>query len=246
MKTPQIKVVYLVSHSLVTLLLLFASLHALFWRHGNGMLFPFAAIAHMLISYVGLFPSLKLPDTSRNEIERHLLPLLFLSLTLINAFVAIELTSRYINPSFWAKVHLFALIFSMLLLLLLGLFRTGINAGRLFQYTFTALLLSLLLAAMIPLSVPLNPFEPSVWMRQEKVYLIVLLLGLLALASFSFLLAREKDQYSRLRNISFCCIVLGNILYGSRLSLASVWAGVVLYAVGLVLGIPHQRFSQLQ
>lgn len=262
MKARYVKIPYIVLHGMLALVLLWMTVTLLIrqvipallynpeTQDGRSVRFLFQTACHIGLSFAGAIPSLRLPDTSRNQIERTLLAPMYLSLTLVDiqVVVAYVMLSKAgaASFSFLARTHVFALLFAMSLLLLMGLFHIGINTGKLIQFTILAATGSLLVAAVIPLSVALNPTEPALWYVDRQFLLVPATLGILGAFTYIALYARERTQHNLFRSISFTCIVLGNILYASRWGSFFVWMGILLFAVGVATGIPRDRFSRLQ
>lgn len=212
--------------------------------------FLFPTFLHILFSFMGTLPSIRLADTSRNEIERNLLPPIFFSLTLVDIFILAPYMAMANNGvagfSLIGRIHVFALLFAMTLLLLIGLFHIGINTSRLLQFPVLALAGCLLVASSVPLSVALNPTEPALWYADRLFMMVPATIGILAAFTYYALYHREQSQHNLLRSISFMCIALGNILYVGRWGVVSVWLGLLLFTAGILLGIPRDRFAPLQ
>lgn len=262
MKARHVKIPYIIIHGAFALVLLYLAttlyirqvipslLYSTVVAGGRSSSFLLQTICHIALSFAGALPALRLPDTSRNEIERTLLPPMYVSLTLVDiqvvgAYMAIN-ASGGAGFTFIARTHVFALLFAMSLLLLMGLFHIGINTGKLIQFTLLAATGSLLIANMVPLSVALSPTEPAFWYAHRQFLLVPAALGLLGSFTYTTLYIRERTQHNLFRSISFAGIVLGNILYVTRWGSFSVWMGVLLFAAGIASGIPRDRFSQLQ
>lgn len=205
-------------------------------------------IVHLVLTFIGSIPALRLSSNSRNEIDRILLPPYFLSLTLLNVFTLASFavaTSTTILPfSLIGKFYTFALAFSSIMPILIGLFHVGINKGRLVPYLLLTFLASILIAKMVPLSVALNPTQPHLWFPSSKFLLVPVGLGVIALVTFIFLYLREPSRQSFLRLVSFIAIVLANIIYILATTLVLSWVALVIFALGIVLSIPNTKFTQ--
>lgn len=262
MKSRYLRIAYVIIHGLLALYLVSITVTILVRQALPNLAYTQAStknlsvpfliplILHILLSVTGIIPSLRLPDTSRNEIERNLSPLMYFFLSLMDIFILVPhmaLTATGMASfSFIGKTHVFAMIFFLSLLLLMGLFHMGINTGKLVQFTLLAATGSLLIAALVPLSVALHPSDPSRWPTDRQFFLVPLILGLLGILTHVAIYIRERSQHNMFRSISFTCIVSGNLLYIARAGSITIWMGIFLLAIGITMGIPRDRFSQLQ
>lgn len=253
MKPRIVSGVYLTLH-IVVLALLFPIALLLYLRQrfivgGVAVQFIIPTMLHIVLSFLATFPSRRLPDTSRNELERRLLPLAFLNLSLMNIFLVIPFNAqRYILKipyTFIGRLYIFAISFFFSLFLFLALFQFAINTSKFRTYISITFLANVLVAATLPLSVTLHIEEPSLWFS-PYLYTIFALLALLAIISFIALALKERELFNLLENSSSVLIVLGNFLYVIRLESITMWIGLSLFAVGIILSIPRERFAQLQ
>ena len=214
---------------------------------------PFSMVPtllHIILSFVGMVPSLYLPDTSRNEIERRLLPPLFITITAID--ISVVATFMFLTGvgsiGFTAigRIHLFSILFSSTILLLIGLFHIGINTGKLLQFTLLSASGCLLIASLVPLSVAMYPMETSKWYADRQFLWVPAIMGVVSIVNYISLYLREQTQHNLFRSVSFTCIIVGNILYLTTLNAFFLWLGIALYGIGILLGIPRGRFSQLE
>ncbi len=212
--------------------------------------FALPAFIHILISFLGMLPALLLPQTSRNSIERFLLPPIYMTITLLNIPVVVMYLffkgASVIGFSVWGRVYLFALLFGAILLLFIGLFHFGINTGKLLQFTLIAAAGCMLLAILVPLSVALHPLDPIAWVMDKRFYGLPILLGILSIFNFVALLLRERTQHNLFRNMSLMLILVGNFLYLARFAIIVSWIGVAFFALGVLISVPRGRFSQIQ
>lgn len=207
-------------------------------------------LLHIILSFVGMVPSLYLPDTSRNEIERRLLPPLFITITIID--ISVVATFMFLTGAgsigFTAigRIHLFSILFSSTILLLIGLFHIGINTGKLLQFTLLSASGCLLIASLVPLSVAMYPMETSKWYADRQFLWVPAIMGVVSIVNYISLYLREQTQHNLFRSVSFTCIIVGNILYLTTLNAFFLWLGIALYGIGIFVGIPRGRFSQLE
>jgi len=137
---------------------------------------------------------------------------------------------------------LFSLLFSSLMLLFIGMFHLGINTSRIFRYSLLAALGCVLFTLFVPLQVAVYPLERSLWVTDGKFLLVPILLGGIAIFNYVALLSRERTQYTVFRSASLMAITLGNLLY---IDPHTTWLGILLFAIGIAMGIPKERFSQI-
>jgi hypothetical protein len=80
------------------------------------------------------------------------------------------------------------------------------------------------------------------WVTDGKFLLVPILLGGIAIFNYVALLSRERTQYTVFRSASLMAITLGNLLY---IDPRTTWLGILLFAIGIAMGIPKERFSQI-
>ena len=251
-----IRITYIILHALLTVALIATIIPLLLQQvlpvrskvpHVDYLV---ATLLHLIFSFVGMIPALRLPATGRNEIERDLLPLMYLMISLSDIPVASYVLAYgfggMIPLSYIARIYIFAVLFSVMLMLYMGLFHLGINTSKIVSFTIIAVTGGLLLVSMVPLSVNLHPVDHSRWVADNHFKLLVLLMGLLAIFNYVALAIRERTQHMLFRSISISLIITGNLLYLSRAHASVIWAGIILFAIGIFIGIPRGRFSQLQ
>lgn len=263
MKLKTIKISYIVVHGLLVIILLsfvtYLLLHRLIpetFNTGNrGRLetassYLFPTLFHIILSFIGMIPALYLPATSRNEIERKLLPPMYLCMTLTNVPVIAQVITfngmGMIGLTTIARIHVFAMLFTSILLLFLGLFHLGINTGKIYQFTILAALGCLLITVLVPVTVSMYPMSPGRWISDRQFFLLPLILGILAAFNYVALYLREPSYQTLFKSGSLMLIIFGHVLYQLRLNPATVWIGILLLACGIFIGIPRGRFSQLQ
>jgi hypothetical protein len=215
----------------------------------SSYLFYLPAALHPLFSFVGSLLALRFSDNSRNEIERTILPILYLCFTFLNIptlTTAMLLNTNYFfSLNFLGTIYIFALIFALVLLLLMGLFHFGINKGKLAQFIVLSALASLLVALTLPLSIATNPFESSLWVG-SSFYFMLLILTIIAAITFITIFLRDRNSYTFIRVISLLTVSSGSIFYVYRPSLVVTYLGLVLFIGGTLIGMPRERLTQLQ
>ena len=263
MKQKTLKLTYIIAHgvlvvflsSIVLYLLIHRILPQPFETGTHDRLEPIApfllpTFLHIILSFIGMVPALYLPATSKNEIERVLMPPMYLSMTLTNIPVIVhamayrEMGLIGMNPV--ARIYVFAILFTTILLLFMGLFHLGINTSKIFQFTLLAALGCILIAVMVPLSVAMNPMDQTMWITDRQFFLIPLLVGVIAGFNYLAIYLRERLQHSLFQSISIILIISGYLLNVSRMSGPMVWLGIIFFGIGIVIGIPRGRFSQIQ
>lgn len=210
----------------------------------------FATLLHILLSFIGMIPALYLPATSRNEIERALMPPLYLMMTLTNipvlGFMTVLTYGGALPLSFIARIHIFAILFTGMLMLFMGLFHLGINTSKIRQFFLLTAAGCMLLASFVPISPATNPLDQRLWITDRRFMILPAIMGFLALFNYLALYIRERSQQILFRGVSVSFIIAGHTLYTVRPSSASVWIGLALIAGGFIVGIPRGRFSQIQ
>ena len=209
-----------------------------------------ATLLHIILSFVGMLPALYLPATSRNEIERALMPPMYLMMTLTNisviGFMAVLTPGGVLTLSTIARIHIFAVLFTGMLMLFMGLFHLGINTSKIRQFSLLTAAGCMLMASFVPISPTLNPLDLKLWLTDQRFMLLPVIMGILAIFNYLALYLRERSQHILFRGVSVSFIIAGHTLYTVRPSAVSVWIGIALIAGGFVVGIPRGRFSQIQ
>ena len=210
----------------------------------------FPTLLHIILSFIGMIPALYLPPTSRNEIERKLMPPMYLSMTLSHIPVIAQVMAYkgtgFIGIGVIARLYVFATLFTMILMLFMGLFHLGINTSKIFQFTVLAALGSILITVLVPLSAALHPMDPSQWIVDRQFYFIPVGVGVLASFNYFAIYFREQSQHALFQSGSLILIIGGYLLHLLWINPTTVWVGTILFAIGIVIGIPRGRFSQIQ
>ena len=212
--------------------------------------FLLPTLFHIILSFVGMIPALYLPATSRNEIERVLMPPMYLSMTITNIPVVVQVMifrgMGVAGMTSIARLYVFAILFTAILMLFMGLFHLGINTSKIFSFTLLSALGCILIAVLIPLSVGTKPMDQTTWVSDNQFFLIPLILGIIAGFNYIAIYLRERLQHTLFQSISLVLIITGHLLYLSHMNPTMTWLGVVVFALGIVIGIPRGRFSQIQ
>jgi hypothetical protein len=258
-----VKILYIAIHGILALLLsglaLFIFLHQLiptqFAFIGEVKAAPEVPYAgqtvlHIILSFVGMIPALSLPATSRNEIERALMPPMFLMMTLTNVsvigFMTVLTTGGTIALTTIARIHLFAVLFATMLMLFMGLFHLGINTSKITQFSLLAAAGCLLIASLVPIAPALNPLDQRLWIIDRRFMILPSIIGVIAIFNYLALYLRERSQHILFRGVSISLIIAGHTLYTLRPGTVVVWLGIMLLTGGFIVGLPSGRFSQIQ
>ena len=251
-----VKTIYLIIHIFLTVALIIAVVPLLLQqilpvRSTEPQIdYLVPVLLHLILSCLGMIPALNLPATGRNEIERDLLPLMYLMISLsdipVASYALIHGFNGLITLTFIARIHIFAVLFTVVLMLYMGLFHLGINTGKIVSFTVIAATGCLLLTSLVPLAVHLHPFAYERWVADNHFRILVVIMALLAIFNYVALAIRERTQHMIFRATSISLVIAGHLLYLSRAHAAAVWIGIILFAAGILVGIPRGRFSQLQ
>ncbi len=202
-------------------------------------------LIHLLVSLIGGLSLLRLPEDSRNEVDRFLLPLFYISLSLSNIYVFAYSSKSFLPFSIIGKTTLFSLTFAFFILLLFGLFHIGINKGKLFHYTIVSFLGSLFISNIVPVSIALNLADRQLWYPTLPTFLFLGTLTLLALISFVELYLRDRSRHNLTRLLSLATVAIGSFLYIIRPNNFFLWASIVVFSFGVALSIPRTSYTSL-
>lgn len=248
------KYVPIILQGVLSALLLVAASHAALWlllpspltvsavssfEHVAWQQILFPSIVHLVISCIGAVPPLFLPQNSRNEVERRLLPLLFFAFALsdVPIFVISSLfgTFSFLPFSVISRVYVFSLLFSTLLLLFSALFHLGINTSKLSQFILLGLVIALLIASLVPLSVAGFPLQINQWISGPLFIILLAILNIISCVNYMIIYFRERSRHNLLRCGGFVFLSVANILLMTRSGLYAIWTGVLFYAAGVLL-----------
>lgn len=253
MKLSVLKYPFVVIHALLTLLLgyFFINLHFGEFHlitnldsYSTHILF-ITTIIHLVAAFVGSLALLRLPEDSRNETDRILLPIFYFAFSLSNIFGLAFSPKAVLSFSIIGKTYIFSISFAFFILLLFGLFHIGINKVKLFSFTSIAFLGAILLANIIPHSISLNINQRVMWFPKLSFPIFIGVLTVLSLINFIELYLRDTSRHNLIKLISMATIAIGSFLYVLRPNIYLLWASVVLFSVGVILSIPRNTYTTL-
>ncbi|MDC7244740.1 MAG: hypothetical protein PQJ47_02345 [Sphaerochaetaceae bacterium] len=200
-------------------------------------------------TYIGEIHSLLLPSTSKNDVDRTILPIVFFffSLLYIPTLVGyLQVNSLYIFPlALFGKIYIGSAFYSFVLLVLTGIYSVGINASKMYQHIIVTAVISLFIVSLIPVNSALYPLEYLRWTSSTLFISVISVLTALSVFTIWSVNKKESTQYSLLRSIRLTLIQIGAAGYiltpHSRIN----YLCIALYLAGIGLGFYRDRFSQL-
>ncbi|MCH3917669.1 MAG: hypothetical protein LKE40_09450 [Spirochaetia bacterium] len=135
---------------------------------------------------------------------------------------------------FIAEVHLFCLIFAALLFFLIALFRNEVNTKTNAQYILFALIFSLVIVKITPIS---SPTTTNIWLPlvpQQKfniLFTALMLVALLTLNPFSW---KSYSRHGKIKFISYTLLMLATFL--ARFEFVNLFFGNLLSVLFLLVG----------
>ncbi|MHC1691655.1 MAG: hypothetical protein AB9828_01350 [Sphaerochaetaceae bacterium] len=202
----------------------------------NNYIFPISL--HIILSLIGSIP-LYLQTTSRNDMEKKLLPLLLLVLTLADIRILpwhLLLTGNtLLDPTLISTIYRFSQIFGVFLLLLAGMFQQGLNAIKYGQFLMLGSAISLLVALLAPDSAYGVSLAEAPILIDSTLRSTLLIMEALASLNFIVVYIKESNQQNLIRGLGFLLLILGNRLLGANSNLLVTIAGALAYLAALIL-----------
>jgi hypothetical protein len=202
----------------------------------NSYIFPISL--HIILSLIGSIP-LYLQTTSRNDMEKKLLPLLLLVLTLADIRILpwhLLLTGNtLLDPTLISTIYRFSQIFGVFLLLLAGMFQQGLNAIKYGQFLMFGSAISLLVALLAPDSAYGVSLTEAPILIDSALRSMLLIMEALACLNFIVVYIKESNQQNLIRGLGFLLLILGNRLLGANGNLLVTITGALAYLAALIL-----------
>jgi len=202
----------------------------------NSYIFPISL--HIILSLIGSIP-LYLQTTSRNDMEKKLLPLLLLVLTLADIRILpwhLLLTGNtLLDPTLISTIYRFSQIFGVFLLLLAGMFQQGLNAIKYGQFLMLGSAISLLVALLAPDSAYGVSLAEAPILIDSALRSTLLIMEALASLNFIVVYIKESNQQNLVRGLGFLLLILGNRILGANGNLLVTIAGALAYLAALIL-----------
>lgn len=208
-------------------------------------LYVTASFLFIIASGIGFFGILRLRPTSRNEVEKTVLPLtytLFLFFTLPIISSSLYLETRYINLE---KPYIAILFMAFSFFLVTGVFQMGMNSSRVHRFYPFIPLLSLWVASLIPPYTQVTTKGLITSRLPSMILLIALTLSFVTILTYwgHFLQSRTRQTLVKALRTTLVLSGVCVFVYGMNSSLAL--AGAVLYISGTSLGLYRGRSNLL-
>ena len=208
-----------------------------------------STIVILIASFIGFINSLSLPPTSRNEVEKALLPVVFVSFS----FLAIPSLVNYllvghiftISFIFLARLYLFTAFFSFALLVVSGIFSLGINSSKMGRYILLIGVLALFVTTMMELNISLYPQHSIRWTNKIVFIPVLSLIAIVSCINYWAIYVRESTQHNMLKALRVMLILIGAIGFISFSTPVLSLISSLFYTVGVFFGLSRRRFNQL-
>ncbi|NCB01494.1 MAG: hypothetical protein EOM67_04900 [Spirochaetia bacterium] len=200
-------------------------------------------------TFVGFLNALLLPPTSRNEVEKIILPIAFISFSflimpnIINYLLILHLYE--ISFSFLVRLYLFAAYFSFALLVVSGIFSLGINSSKMGRYILLVGVLALYVTNMMRLDVASFPQQSLKWTDSLMFISTLSVIAIVSILNYWAIYARESTQHNMLKAIRIMLILIGIMGFISFPESIVSLVSVGIYTVGVFFGLSRRRFNQL-
>ncbi len=208
-----------------------------------------ATLILILATLIGFINSLSLPPTSRNEVEKIILPIVFTLFTFLTmpTIVKYLLINHQFTISFTILVrfYLFSVYFSFTLLVISGIFSLGINSSKISRYILLLALLSLFIATLMHLNVASYPLQSLKWADSSIFISTLSLIGFIAIGNYFAIWVRESTQHNMLKALRILLIVVGILGYIFFPESIASLISTIIYTIGILFGLSRKRFNQL-
>ena len=212
-------------------------------------LYLIATIIMLMANFIGFINSLSLPPTSRNEVEKIILPIVFISFSLLimPSFINYLLIGHIfaISFTFLARLYLFSAYFSFSLLVISGIFSLGINSSKMGRYIILIGVLALFIASMMDLNIVLYPQQSIKWTNREMFLSSLSVIAVVSCINYWAIYVKESTQHNMLKAMRIMLILIGTIGFISFPESVLSLVSALFYTVGVFFGLSRRRFNQL-
>ena len=211
--------------------------------------YTIGSIVFVIGTYIGLIHSITLPSSSKNDIEKIVLPVVFFCFALLNIPSLVNyflLNNIHLLPlSIIGKGYIGIAFFSFSLMVLLGIYTLGINTSKMYHHIILVGLLILFIVTLIPMNTSLYPQEYLKWSNPFLFITILALLTALSLFNMWSVYIKESTQHNLLRAVRLTLIQVGALGFIVFPAPYTNYFFVFMYIVGITIGFSRERFSQL-
>ncbi len=210
---------------------------------------PFASLLFVLGSAIGVIASLRLRPTSKNEVEKMILPVTYsfitlFSLPMISFFLIME-QRAVANPIFLEKLYTAILVLVFSFFVISAVFQLGMNSSKVYRFLWIVPLSSVWISTLIPPFTQQESASLHAAALPSAVILIITILALVALASYWGLYLSKMSRFNLMKALKTSFVLLGAYLFVVGTHAGIEIAGSLLYMIGTSLGFYRGRSNQL-
>ncbi len=204
-----------------------------------------ASLLFVIASGLGVLGALRLPPTSKNEIERMVSPITFTIMTfftlpLISSFLLLE--QKYVIVE---KLYLIVIFMALSFFIVTGVFQMGINSSRIKRFYALIPLLSIWVSVLTP------PFSQTSDIGLLGAHLpravpfIMGIMTVITLITYWALYFSNKSRFVLVRALRTTFVLFGVCFFVLGTNTAQALAGSLLYTIGTSLGFYRGRSNLL-
>lgn len=212
-------------------------------------LYLIATIIMLISTFIGFINSLSLPPTSRNEVEKIILPIVFISFSflIMPSIINYLLVGRIfvISFTYLARLYLFSAYFSFSLLVISGIFSLGINASKMSRYILFIAVLTIFIASMMDLDIASFPQRSMMWTNRIMLISSLSVIAVVGCINYWAIYVRESTQHNMLKAVRIMLILVGIVGFISFPESIISLISILFYTVGVFFGLSRKRFNQL-
>ncbi len=204
-----------------------------------------SSILFIIASGLGFFGILRLRPTSRNEVEKTVLPLtytLFLFFTLPVTSAYLHLETMYINLE---RIYIAILFMAFSFFVVTAVFLMGMNSSRVNRFYPFIPLLSFWVASMIPPYTQVTGRGLITSEMPAMVTLITLTLTLVTILTYWGHFLQSRTRQTLIKALRTTLVLSGVFLFVRGMNGTLSLAGAVLYISGTSLGLYRGRSNLL-
>jgi len=208
-------------------------------------LYVTSSFLFIIASGIGFFGILRLRPTSRNEVEKTVLPLtytLFLFFTLPTISSALYLETRYFNLE---RPYIAILFMAFSFFLVTGVFQMGMNSSRVHRFYPFIPLLSFWVASLIPPYTQVTGKGLITSRLPPMILLIALTLSFVTVLTYWGHFLQSRTRQTLVKAMRTTLVLSGGFVFVFGMNSSISLAGAVLYISGTSLGLYRGRSNLL-
>ncbi len=217
--------------------------------HGVDSNYVVGVILFIIGTYIGLIHAITLPSSSKNDVEKFIMPIIFFSFSFLAIPTCVNyllIHGIYLFPlALFGKIYLGITFYSFCLLVLLGIYSIGINTSKMHQHIILMGLCIVFIVNLMPVNTTLFPQHYLQWTSTYLFVTILVALTIISLFNMWAIYIKESTQHNLLRAIRLTLIQTGALGFILNPFSYLNYVFILLYLAGIAIGFSRERFSQL-